>query len=259
MSVCLDDQIPIQLARFRRHHLEDLNQAQLMNRVDQKYLMPRQQLTVLLDLLESHCSVLEVDANLISKYENTYFDTEQLDLYHHHHNGKRNRLKVRTRRYAHQGLMFLEAKLKTNKDRTFKHRTAISQYDPQVLSELAEQHRLSLPGKVSPIQDCDYRRISFAREQDAERLTLDFDLQFDDLGLDQKVHIPNLVIVELKQGRFSASSQFASLLKSLKLTPTNFSKYCIGVALLRRGLIKTNRFKPTLLQLQKAAGDLVYV
>ncbi|MDC2889275.1 VTC domain-containing protein [Psychrosphaera sp. G1-22] len=99
------------LNSFNQHGLDDLKNAKLMNRVDSKFLLPMAQLPLLLKDLKPHCSLLNINGNLLAQYENVYYDTPEFDFYHQHHNGKLNRVKVRRRCYADHDLAFLNLKL----------------------------------------------------------------------------------------------------------------------------------------------------
>ena len=56
-------------------------------------------------------------------YQTVYFDTVDLALYTAHHDQRRNRYKVRSRRYVDSSQAFLEVKHKVNSNRTIKSRT----------------------------------------------------------------------------------------------------------------------------------------
>ena len=122
------------LIQFTSHGLDDLNAAKLMNRVDSKFILPISFLPEVLSQLTSHYSVLEINNNRISRYQNKYFDTPDMTLYNNHHNGRLNRYKVRRRRYVDTDTEFLEVKLKNNKKRTIKNRIKLANLIPEQLS-----------------------------------------------------------------------------------------------------------------------------
>ena len=59
-----------------------------------------------------------------------------------------------------------------------------------------------------------------------------------------------IVIAEIKQEKFTPQCDFNLILKSEKIYPQGFSKYCMSIAMLYKNL-KANRFKPRLLMLNK--------
>ena len=88
----LPDQL---LARFEPVSLRDLDDVALQDRVDTKMLLTVNQLCSALHQLTDHYQVLKIDGRRMHRYQTLYFDTPDLDFYHQHHNGKRNRYKVR--------------------------------------------------------------------------------------------------------------------------------------------------------------------
>ena len=246
------------LALFSSHSLTDLNDAKLMNRVDSKFMLPIACLPEVLNLLKQHYSVLEIDENRVSTYQNKYLDTQDMTLYNNHHNGKLNRYKVRRRRYVDTDTEFLEVKLKNNKKRTIKNRIQTTEQaddakrcaqfiDQQIQTNMNELNSENL--MVS--QQSGYRRIALANEAEAERLTLDFDLWYQNINASNKVKLPGFFIAELKQKKKSKRSPFYQMMSANNIIPMAFSKYCIGCALLYKSSIKSNRFKPILSHIEK--------
>ena len=245
------------LEEFNCYQLDELNQANLMDRVDSKFLIKPAQLVALLPRLVPHCRILRIDNRLRSDYANTYFDDEQLSFYRHHHQGKLNRFKVRYRTYCEQNSSFLEVKFKNNKSRTVKNRVAI---EPQTIENqqlnidfLAAQG-IEQSQRLKAVQRCGYTRISLASENTAERLTIDLNLHFENINTQQHIRLPNTVILELKQARLNRNSELFKILRGSLLKPYSFSKYCLGIALDKQQNIKSNLFKKTLLKLEKING-----
>ena len=237
---------------YTGHQLSDLKNASLMDRVDTKFLIPLEKLSLILNKLKPHYSSLDIDGKRIFTYHNTYFDTAEHLFYHMHHQGKLNRYKVRHRYYADTQTGFLEVKLKNNKGRTIKSRT------PSLLPNLNETNELFLQTKLGNYFQClqetqrgSYQRIALANEKNGERLTFDMNLCFQSIDNSHpSVQLPNMFIAELKQSRHNSGSPFSHLMAKLNIRPTQFSKYCIGCSLVTPSL-KANRFKPQLLSLQK--------
>lgn len=238
---------------FHSHGLTDLNAANLMNRVDSKFVLPLSFLPDLLIQLKSCYTVLEINNSRISSYHNQYFDTPDMALYHDHHNGKLNRYKVRRRRYVDTNTEFLEIKLKNNKKRTIKNRIKLSghQNEYKECAQFIDDHMQTSIKSLDVRQQGGYKRIALANEAQAERLTLDFDLWYQDRRGSNKVKLPEFFIAELKQNKKSKQSPFYQLMSANNIFPTAFSKYCIGCALLYKSSIKSNQFKPILSYIEK--------
>lgn len=238
--------------KFNGHGLIDLKNAALMNRVDTKYLIARHKLNDLLESLLPFYTALEINGKRIFTYENTYFDTPNMDFYHQHHQGKLNRFKVRHRDYVDSEKGFLEVKFKNNKGRTIKSRmgSAIACIDGDNEEQfLAKQLNDQYPN-LQATQWGSYQRIALANESAGERLTLDFNLTFSSIDSVNQVELPNFFIAELKQSKLDFQSPFALEMTRLGIRPQKFSKYCIGTSLLNPAL-KSNRFKTVLMAAQK--------
>lgn len=240
------------LTEFNCHGLDDLDNAKLMNRVDSKFILPISFLPNLLLQLKGFYSVLEINDRRTSNYHNQYFDTQNMALYRDHHNGKLNRYKVRRRHYLDTNTAFLEVKLKNNQKRTIKTRIKLSgQADEYALcAQFIQEQMGATSNNLDISQQSGYQRIALANEAQAERLTLDFDLWYQNRRGNNKVALPGFFIAELKQAKKSKQSPFYQIMSANNIFPSAFSKYCIGCALLYHSSLKTNRFKPILAQLE---------
>lgn len=249
----LYDCINQQIMPFRSHTLSDLSNAVLMNRVDTKYLVPKHKLYDLFRDIGEICSVLAIDGRRISHYKTCYFDSPDLQFYHDHHNGVLNRYKVRSRTYVDQGASYLEVKFKNNKNRTLKSRIPFS-YSSAGLTVVHTQFLkdcgITRPDKLVESQICSYDRVAFARESTGERLTVDFNLEYEDIESQRKVKVKDMAIVEIKQSALNYSSALSKVLKNSQTRSLSFSKYCIGFGVLEKA-VKTNRFKRTLMMIEK--------
>lgn len=250
-TVDFSDQLHAVLETFTPHGLDDLNKSELMDRVDTKFLIPKDVLLDILQDVNQYYSVLEINKRRQFQYSNIYFDTQNFELYHQHHNAKLNRYKVRCRCYEDSQLTFLEVKFKNNKARTLKTRVQKSKFN--ALFSANEAHFLSrhsaLPAlsNLRPAQHSGYTRVALANEAVGERVTIDTDLSYRlPDSHETPVLLDNICIVEVKQNSTNRQSPFMQILKSQGLRPVGFSKYCIGMALLKRDDIKANRFKATL-------------
>lgn len=237
------------LERFPTISLEDAQQVQLANRQDTKYLFGASQLLPILHEVQQ-CRVLDINGARQSRYETLYFDTPDWLLLRQHARGQLSRYKIRTRRYVETDTSFLELKVKNNKYRTVKSRMEL----PFLEEHLSEQgraflgeHLPALPQDLRAVCRIKYRRLTLINEDLSERMTVDFDLSFDDGH--QRYHYPNLVIAEVKQER-SSQSAFTRLMRQHAIRKGKLSKYCWSVLTLhpelRRGLLN-----PMIQQLNK--------
>lgn len=239
------------LTLFKSHGLADLDKANLMDRVDSKFMLPISMLPKILGQIHQSYSVLEIAGNRVSTYQNEYLDTPDMRLYKDHHNGRLNRYKVRHRHYIDTDTHFIEVKFKNNKKRTIKTREKLFPKDnsldtvmPFIKSQTRDKY-----DDLHVIQRGGYQRIALANEQQAERLTLDFNLWYLSTDGTKRVELPGFFIAELKQQKISKHSPFYQLMSTNNISPTAFSKYCIGCSLLKGNTLKANRFKPTLSRL----------
>lgn len=243
------------LWQFDAHSLEQQNVAALMDRIDTKYLLPFDALSELLPTLSDQYSVLQIASKRCFIYQNTYFDSPELNYFLQHHNGKLNRHKVRYRNYAETDGEFIEVKFKTNKRRTIKHRLSVdAANDEDYKGQAFTEQLLSKPevARLDPVLHVNYRRVSFLHKRSKERLTLDFDLRFQRLGAQRRTRISNLVVAESKRAGSRQEAYFETWARTNGVRPSNFSKYCVGCCLTNHeGQLKTNRFKPILRKLDQ--------
>lgn len=238
------------LDRFNTISLAEMDGVALMNRTDTKFLLSVKDLIEILKTLPLSYRILEVSGIRENSYETLYYDTPNLYFYLRHHNGKKNRYKVRKRRYVESNLTFLEVKFKTNKDRTIKDRTKIPEVN-QTLSEVEKdfiQQETELEDSFVPILWNRFRRITLVNETIPERLTIDLGLNFE---IDEKaIRLENVVIAEVKQERQNRHSPFMKEVKRRLIREESVSKYCLGVAMLFPE-IKSNNFKSKIKKLNK--------
>lgn len=255
MNQLLYSQLLDQVHNLPGHSLRDLKKAELMNRIDTKFIIPASLLPTILDALDDHYTALEINGTRCFRYESTYFDTDDYRFYHMHHTGRLNRFKVRMRRYVDSDIQFLEVKLKNNKKRTIKDRVPLESY---AITDLADNLdflrslKVPAPEQLKPcLYNC-YQRIALASESRGERLTIDIKLANEMArGDHSQLPLDDVAIVELKQGKLDRSSPFFAVARSLGIRPSTFSKYCMGMTLALRDQSdwKYNRFKPVLRRL----------
>lgn len=178
------------LAVWRRMPTLDLDRiaaVRLMNRVDTKYLVDERRCMELLELAADQYYVQIIDDCRACRYATLYYDTPQWDMYHMHHNRRLTRQKIRTRTYVETGVTYLEVKNKSNKGRTHKRRMALDRSlfaaaatDTAAADFLRREARYA-PETLSPSLATRFVRVTLVNRAMTERLTIDFDLHFDNV------------------------------------------------------------------------------
>jgi len=227
------------LNKFSSKSLKELNEMGLDNRMDSKFVLPRKNLGEVLAHLSNNYSILAVDNENIFTYENTYFDTPDRFFYHSHHNGKLNRHKLRFRRYK-------ETKLKTNKSRTIKQRISIKEDDQENIISFLNEQIHSTKGSFSPKLFNNYHRMTFMNLRTKEKITVDFNLSFENPDNSMRYHIDDYFIVEVKTKDKVHHADFFQYCKKKGIRENRFSKYCMGTCLTNNDELKKNSFKKKL-------------
>lgn len=178
------------LAVWRRMPTLDLDRiaaVRLMNRVDTKYLVDEALCMELLEMAADQYYVQIIDDCRACRYATLYYDTPQWDMYHLHHNRRLTRQKIRTRTYVETGVTYLEVKNKSNKGRTHKRRMALDRSlfaaaatDTAAADFLRREARYA-PETLSPSLATRFVRVTLVNRAMTERLTIDFDLHFDNV------------------------------------------------------------------------------
>jgi len=228
-----------------------MDSVKLQDRVDTKFMFHDSLLPKVFQDMQNDYRILEVAGYRYSNYETLYFDTDDFLLYLQHHNGKQNRFKFRSRKYVESDLHFFEVKFKSNKGRTvkerFKHHEIVKDLEGKAREFLVDVSGHDPEHYKAKIW-VNYRRHTFVSKTTQERLTIDTNLTYID-EKNQKTY-DGLVIAEVKQGSSRNKSRFIALMKKYHVREKSISKYCLGVISLHPE-IKRNRFKPTLLYLNK--------
>lgn len=239
-----------QLNKFDAVTLKELDSVKLQNRIDTKYIMTKAQLVELLAGIREYQYVLEIDDVRIFTYKTIYFDTPDFQFYKDHHNGCVNRIKVRSREYVESKLSFYEIKRKLFGTRTDKQRKVVPAIYHEVPLEdynLIQYKRLNNKPIEKKLTN-NFKRITLTNKNFTERITIDLSITLENNV--KKIELPELVVVEVKQGKTDVFSTTIQMLKKLRVHESSFSKYSIGVSLLEDNL-KHNNFKPILLKLKK--------
>lgn len=246
----------LQAEMFGRISLEETNEkASLLDRIESKYLLSGDQYVRLLGELSDTYSVLEAYGTVVSSYVTSYYDDDAFTLYYQHHNGHSDRYKLRMRHYLSSGESYLEVKHRTNRGATQKSRINTCGVERgDIVRFLIEKFPYDISG-FRPVLTTVYTRMTLVSDEGSERITFDTDLRF--IGADGRSYdCGSLVIAESKHERL-AHTEAQKKMKELSVRKASFSKYCVGTALLNRGL-KSNRFKPKLLYLSRASDAGAY-
>ncbi len=219
--------------------LEDTNKlASMLKRIDNKYVVDQSKLRSILDLLRTDFCVLEIDGCSIFSYESCYFDDEQR-CFHEHLQGRRQRFKVRTRRYVESDKAFFEVKLKGKRGQTEKSREACDDYyafaigddEQQMMRGLYEKRygkRFSF--KLAPALHVRYRRFTLVSASGRERITVDFNLGFE-TPMGRHAFIgDDFIIIETKTADGRGKSDLALKRQHVR-SVSGCSKYCLGMVL----------------------------
>ncbi len=231
------------LESYHSVSLEQMGKVKLLNRVDTKFVTTSDGLCKLLQLAAGEYSIQEIDGRKIMPYTTLYYDTPDREMFGEHQRGRKNRQKVRVRRYENSGVSFLEVKRKNNKGRTDKKRVEIPVRVPKTddYNEFLAKYSRYANSHLCPQLSNAFNRITLVNHAMTERLTIDLDLEFhnEQTGLDAKMD--NLVIIEVKRDGLTPSPVM-DMLNKLRIHSSGFSKYCIGMTI-TDPTIKSNRFK----------------
>lgn len=232
---------------FETITLAEMSEVRLMNRTDSKFLAHISRIAGVLQRAVPFYYIQRIEGVAASHYGTRYFDTEDLYFYREHHNRRLCRQKVRVRTYLDSLLSFLEVKNKNNKGKTRKLRIRVEENLPETFCTEDSIHFLEeiVPfsaGELHPSLDNDFFRITLVNKEKTERITMDFDLRFKNLRTGLTFHLPEVVVIEIKQDG-NLPSKMQQLLLESRIHQKSFSKYCMGIVL-TDPLVKQNRFKP---------------
>lgn len=237
------------LERYATVSLEEMKRVKLMNRTDTKFVTTENQLMRLLILAGEDYLAQSIGGELIMPYSTLYYDTEDCEMYCNHLHGKLTRKKVRERRYVSSGVEFLEVKRKNNHGRTDKKRIDTDGLSLMTRNDFLIEMSGYEENALKPKIENSFSRLTLVNMEMTERLTIDTGLKFHNIVSGEDCDLTGLVIIELKRdGR--TESPIAGMLRQLRIMPSGFSKYCMGMALTNPDL-PTNRFKPRLRMIYK--------
>lgn len=227
----------------------------MLERLDNKYVISGDVLVRALPLLAREFDILEIGGQRVFTYETCYFDDPELSSYYDHHQGRRQRVKVRVRRYVDSDACFVEVKLKDKRGITVKKRlgydaSKFRALDDQALGHIQDCYESMYDRpwdrRLDPVIEMRYRRATLAAREGNERLTIDSGLTF--FGRDRETAIGRqLFIIETKSANGRGIGD--RILRSLHQHPTKrCSKYCVGMAAVGEA-DRHNRFLPAMRKL----------
>ncbi|MFY1696415.1 MULTISPECIES: polyphosphate polymerase domain-containing protein [unclassified Solwaraspora] len=253
--------------------LDDLvTRAELLTRVDAKYLLPVTDLPdVLRDLADSGTArVLQIDGCRTFRYRSVYFDTPDLASFHAAARTRRHRYKVRVRSYLDTDLHVVEVKTRGRRGVTVKQRIPYPSTGLAATPTLSDgavrawvDAQLAAAGfhsaglRFDPVLTTTYQRITLFLPLVGSRMTVDTGLTWSlpagaGPALWRELRLPHRAVVETKSPR--AACAVDRLLWSAGHRPRAISKYATGLAALRPDL-PANRWRPTLRRLLTDGPD----
>lgn len=187
-----------------RTGLERMDSVQLMRRFDSKYVVPQSWLPEMIEAMQGHAHLLEVEGQWDSAYSNVYFEPPGDDFLMDHLRGKARRMKVRTRTYGSNGLSFLEVKRRlpggrTLKDRMLRDNADATEFNVAELDFLREHARDY--DTLEPRLHGAFQRLTLVDFDRKERVTIDRDLTCGLHGEAPSPLLEGLAILEIKQPR----------------------------------------------------------
>ncbi len=252
----MDHHIAQSLSEFDTITLQGLNaKAAMLERLDNKYIVPADRLLPAFRTFADHFDVLEINGKRSFIYATQYHDDAATQSYLDHHQGRRKRCKVRVRTYVDAGFSYLEVKLKDLRNITIKKRLRLDHaatiLSPDALAFINACHTdiygTPLGRCLQPVISMRYARITLVAKDGGERMTIDTNLAFHTDAVERHA-APGHFILETKSARGNGLAD--RILRSQHMHPTKqCSKFCMGMAAL--GMVERhNRFLPALKKLQ---------
>jgi len=218
--------------------LQELESVALLDRREEKFLIPNKWCANIAESLDSEYNILEINNERKFRYDNLYFDTPGNICLEDHLRGRKIRYKVRIRSYANSNISFLEVKSRNVHGRSIKMRLqrTSEKWDSPLTKEERRflTERVSFARELSPVLYSSYSRFTLAHIKRGERITFDTGLKFKSIEGVVFYPLDGLSIVELKQGESDRHSPLHKLFRShpnrhVPLGRTiRISKYVVG-------------------------------
>ena len=219
--------------------LSELGDAELLNRLDQKFIIQSSWAPALLESAMGEYCALEVNGRRTFQYGNKFFDTPDFSAFDAHVRGRNIRWKSRIRHYGPDGDAFLEVKSKDVHGWTDKERRVRTTDDwdaTRDTSELAflEEH-FPYEGKLTSPLRCSFDRMTLVGTNRIERITIDSNIRF--FNHERSAQMTGLSILEAKQLKIQRNTPVLEALRRFRYSSpplgrdTRFSKYVVGMSL----------------------------
>lgn len=247
-----NSKVNIDTSNIQRISLQEAERAQLMQRIDSKFIIPFELSKELLNKATNSYYVVDNNGHVIPEYISDYFDTSDFNMYKDHQNRRPKRYKIRVRNYCASGDSFLEIKIKVPSGKTIKKRIAATTSDlnkSNVMDFIAAKSPYTVENLINTLETR-FERLTLVAKDFNERITFDFNLCLSTPDSNKIVEYNDICIVEVKRSKHKSNSEISQLLKRLGIRPRGFSKYSIGCAILYP-TFKSNNFKKTLLYIKK--------
>jgi len=236
--------------KFPKTSLLELQKVSLLRRFDTKYFFHFSRLEHVLNDMQKNYQILKIKNKIKHQYSTYYYDDKNKSSYIRHHNGKKHREKLRFRNYVESGECYLEIKTKNNKGQTNKKR--IKTKKELKLTDSQKQFILNNsdfdPEKMFLENTNSFTRYTFTDKKFSHRITIDTDFVFN--YKEEKINMPKLVILELKESKGEPVALIKNILKQHNIKKNRISKYCLTTFMLNNK-IKVNNFKTLILKLEK--------
>lgn len=246
--------------------LQALNaKAAMLERLDNKYVVRAPVLEAAAAEFVPQFDVLEIEGKRSFTYETCYFDDPGRRSYFDHHQGRRQRMKVRVRRYVDAGLVFLEVKLKDKRGVTVKKRlrvddTLFDRLDDTGLAFVQacwqQMYGSAWTAPLEPVLQMSYRRVTLVAHEGGERMTIDTGIHFQGQWAAREARRTDDEVFILETKSANGRGLADRVLRAHHQHPTNgCSKYCVGMSL-TGAVQRFNRFRPALKKLGAWPGVL---
>lgn len=254
------------LDQFDVISLDALNhKAPMLVRLDNKYIVSSAVLKKALPTFNQHFQALEINHKNCFNYDTCYFDDKDLTSYFSHHNGRRQRVKIRTRRYNDINQCFLEMKIKDTRGITVKKRLACEldaygKLSDHQLSYIRQTYwdfyRKDLNSSFLPTLNIQYFRSTLVAKNTDERVTIDHGIHFSTTK--NTFETPeDIFVIETKSKNGNGIAD--KILRKFHQHPiTNCSKYCLGLCV-TKSVPRINNFLPALRKLTHYQLDPIRV
>jgi len=218
--------------------LQELEDVALMDRSEEKYIIPIAWCGDISDKLSTDYNILEIANKRQFRYDNLYFDTPDNICLEDHIRGRKNRFKVRIRSYSNSNISFVEVKSRNVYGRSQKMRIQRTSEQWDSPFTIKEQEFLSncvpFAAELKPVLYSSYSRYTIANVAKGERITFDTNLEYKTLKGETFKPLEGLAVVELKQGETDRRSPLNRIFRERKdrRSPLGrtirISKYILG-------------------------------